>query len=143
MGIFLNLGQLKPNAYEKVFNDIWLSLKDQFLAFIKQFYKYESMGSVEKAKKALMCANKVMFLMYYVLLMKIDTEEKINNGQCFGTEDSSNYLNDNFKIDCVRKEMACMGIDLDKVLAAAEISPYLTGIGYMALEEGCEIFEIS
>lgn len=139
MGIFLNLSPLNPNVYEKTFKDIFLVLKDQFLGHLAAFYKYESIGNKKKAKKALLCVNKIMFLQMYVLLIKVDIESKLGAGICL----EKDYLEKNYNFTCIRDTFICIGIDFDKVLGAAEIPKTLEGIGYMAIEEGCEIFEIS
>lgn len=139
MGIFLKLGPLHPNPYEVVLKDIFLSLKDQFFSYLKQFYLYEAMGKKKKAAKALLCANKIMFLQFYVLLVKTDVESKLNVGECLPVD----YLEKTYNFTCIRDTFICLGIDFDKVMAAAGLPKTLEGIGYMALEKGCQIFEIS
>lgn len=138
MGIFLKLGPLHPNPYEAVLKDIFLSLKNQFFSYMQEFYKYEALGKKKKAAKALLCANKIMFLQFYVLLVKIDVESKLNGGECLPAD----YLEKNYNFTCIRNTFICMGIDFDKVMAAAGLPKTLEGIGYMAIEEGCQIFEI-
>lgn len=129
------------NATLVLFNEAFGLIKDQVKSILLKAASFEKQGKKREAACLYLQAYKILSLPLYIYLVKYSIDLIINSGECL----DENFVTDTYKLDCIRKEFACMnpGIDIDKIMDIFGLTDELIGIGWMAIEEGCVIFEVN
>ena len=132
---------IKPNYYETIMNDAFQLVKSDIAAIRKQGTLLDSIGKKDLAQVEYNKINSFFYVIYYFVLIKIYLEEQSKLGTVLDCE----ALNDRFDIPCIKATIACIGINISKIIALFDFNQsfciLLDGIEYVGIEINSPILE--
>lgn len=134
--MFINFGTILPlNNSEQVTFDSYSAVKDIIKTYIDRAYKLDEYGSSEKASLIWEYGNKIVYLTYYLDIIR----ERILNDYNNCNLQTYDYYKNLYKLDCIRKTFSCFLIpfDVDDLYSAYGLNKNFgfDGISFMAIKE--------
>lgn len=122
-----------PNLYETLMDKAFTTVKKDIHKKLCEGNKFSALGNRERAQWFYNRVNDWYYVIYLCVLMEMDYQDALRLNK---TTVTIQTLGKKYELECVRKKLACYGMNANLIYSAFGFGAYNDGISVMEIGDG-------